>query len=71
MHRAQPAKPQAVPSRPGQVPGGILGDIDLKAWCKENDKNNPELQARRARMHGGAQPAPMPSPTPPSPAAAH
>jgi hypothetical protein len=44
----------AAPTRRGEVPGGILGEFDMNAWCQENDKSNAELQARRARMRGGA-----------------
>lgn len=45
------------PTRPGQVPGGMLGNFDMQAWCREHDKENAALQARRARMRG-EQPQP-------------
>ena len=56
IRRAQVRRTSAA-NRPGQVPGGILGNFDMQAWCKEHDKDNAELQARRARMRGG-QPQP-------------
>jgi hypothetical protein len=55
---AQRAPPPA--ARP-VVRGGALDGVDLKAWCREHEKDNQDLQNRRARR-SGSTPPPAPQP---------